>query len=133
MSLLASDFELLLQATRILSSKLDIDDVLESVMELATQVVKADASSLLLLDEKNNELYFDVALGEAKDSIKQIRLKVGEGIAGWVAQNGESVIVPRVSDDSRFSPEVDAHHLCRPLPGMSGSCSATPTGIPAIG
>lgn len=107
MTLSAIDFELLLQANRTLSSKLNVDDVLQSVMEFATKVVKAEASSLLLLDEKKNELYFDVALGSVKDQVKQIRIKVGEGIAGWVAKERQPLIVNDVSKDKRFTGKVD--------------------------
>ncbi len=107
MTLSTADFELLLQANRILASKLDANDVLQAVLELASKVVHAEASSLLLLDETTNELYFDVALGTAKDSIKQIRLKVGEGIAGWVAKERQPLIVNDPSKDSRFAKNVD--------------------------
>ncbi len=107
MTLSAADFELLLQANRILSSKLDSADVLQAVMELATKVVRAEASSLLLLDEAKNELYFDVALGSVKESVKQLRLKVGEGVAGWVAKERKPLIVNDVSRDKRFSTKVD--------------------------
>lgn len=107
MTLSARDFELLLQANRILSSKLDIDEVLQAVMELATQVVRAEASSLLMLDENANELYFNIALGEAGEKVKQLRIKVGEGIAGWVAQEKLPLIVNDVSKDSRFTGRVD--------------------------
>ena len=103
MSVTIKDFELLLQANRILSSKLEVDDLLQAVMELATRVVKAEAASILLLDEKTNELYFDVALGEAGEEIKQIRLKVGEGLAGWVAEHKEPAIVNDVKSDPRWS------------------------------
>jgi len=107
MSFSQSEFELLLKANRILSSTLDINEVLKSVLEFATQVVQADASSLLLLDEKTNELYFNVALGEAKESVKELRLKVGEGIAGWVAQHRKPLIVNDVSKDKRFTQKID--------------------------
>ncbi len=108
MSLSASDFELLLQANRILSSKLDDQEVLQAVMELATDVVHAEASSLLLLDPATNELFFDVAVGEVKDQVKQIRLKVGEGVAGWVARERQPLIVNDTSSDPRFTAKVDA-------------------------
>ena len=107
MTLSAADFELLLQANRILSSKLNVEDVLQAVLELATKVVRAEVSSLLLLDEKTNELYFNVALGDVGDQVKQIRIKVGEGVAGWVAQNMKALIVNDVSKDSRFTGVVD--------------------------
>lgn len=107
MTISAADFELLLQSNRILSSKLDIGDVLQAVMELATKVVRAEASSLLLLDEATNELYFDVSVGGASANIKQIRLKLGEGIAGWVAKERQPLIVNDVSKDPRFATKVD--------------------------
>ena len=108
MSLSAADFEALLQANRILSSKLDDQEVIETVMELATKVVRAEASSILLLDAAANELYFDVALGSVKEQVKQIRLKVGEGVAGWVAEHREPLIVNDVARDPRFTGKVDA-------------------------
>ncbi len=107
MALSIQDFELLLQANRILSSKLDSADLLEAVMELATRVVKAETASILLLDEKTNELYFDVVLGDAGEQIKQIRLKVGEGLAGWVAQNRQACIVNDCRSDPRWSGKSD--------------------------
>jgi PAS domain S-box-containing protein len=107
MALTTQDFELLLQANRILSSKLDSTDLLEAVMELATRVVKAEAASILLLDERTNELYFNVALGEAGEQIKEIRLKVGEGLAGWVAETKQPVIVNDCQNDPRWSGKGD--------------------------
>jgi len=107
MSMSLKNFELLLQANRILSSKLEVDDLLQAVMELATRVVNAEAASILLLDEKTNELYFDVALGDAGDEIKQIRLKVGEGLAGWVAEHKEPAIVNDCKSDPRWSGKAD--------------------------
>ncbi len=102
------DFELLLQANRILSSTLELDPLLRSVIEMAAQVVKAEAASILLLDEKTNELYFDVILGPSGDRMKQIRLQVGEGLAGWVAQHREPAVVNDVKNDPRWSGRGDA-------------------------
>src|ERR1700752_2657162 len=107
MTLSIEDFELLLQANKVLSTKIDSDDLLQSVMELATRVLKAEAASILLLDEKTNELYFNVALGEVGSRIKQIRLKVGEGLAGWVAEHREAAIVNDVRVDPRWSDKGD--------------------------
>ncbi|MFN0117336.1 MAG: ATP-binding protein [Elusimicrobiota bacterium] len=107
MTLSSADFEILLQANKILSSQLDINIVLKNVLELASQVVHAEASSLLLLDEGTQELYFDVVIGEAGQSVKKIRLKMGEGVAGWAAQERKTVIVNDVSKDPRFSGKAD--------------------------
>ena len=68
----------------------------------STLLMDAEAGSLLLLDESMNELYFEVAHGEKGAAVREIRLKLGEGIAGYVAQTGEPVIVNDVQRDSRF-------------------------------
>ncbi|MBD3272221.1 MAG: GAF domain-containing protein, partial [Elusimicrobia bacterium] len=98
---------LLFDVARIISSKLETDELIQTIMEFATRVVRSEASSLLLLDEKTNELVFNVALGEKGDQIKEMRLKVGEGIAGWVAQEKKSIIVNDVSHDPRWSQKGD--------------------------
>ncbi|MBI4055107.1 MAG: GAF domain-containing protein [Elusimicrobia bacterium] len=102
------DLELLLEVGRLLSSKLELEELLYTVMELATKLVGAETSSLLLLDEEKRELYFDVALGRAGRQVKPVRLKLGEGIAGWVAQKGMPLLVPDISRDPRWSPQADA-------------------------
>ena len=107
MSLRYTDLELLVDVVRIVSSKLDIRELLETIMECATRVVRAEASSLLLLDEKTDELYFDIALGEKNNEIKTIRLKMGEGIAGWVAQNKKPAVVNDVAHDARWTQKAD--------------------------
>ena len=85
--LTADDFETLLEASRALAGTLELPVLLKTVMELATRVVRAESSSLLLLDEKTNELFFDVALGAVGEKVKTVRLKSGDGLAGWVAAN----------------------------------------------
>ncbi len=97
----------LLNANRILASTLDIDKLLKVVLQLAAQVVGAETGSLLLLDEKTNELVFDVALGDAGKELKTIRLKMGEGIAGWVAKEQKPVIVNDPAKDPRWAKRAD--------------------------
>ncbi|MEW6556559.1 MAG: ATP-binding protein [Elusimicrobiota bacterium] len=100
-------FLLLLDANRILNSTLDIKKLLTIILELASRVVNAEASSLLLIDEQTGELYFDVAIGEKADEIKRIRLKPGEGVAGWCAAYNRSVIVEDVTKDPRWTRRSD--------------------------
>lgn len=91
----------------ILNSSLDAQTVRERAIEAVDQLLECEVGSLLLLDEETQELYFEVALGEKGDSIKQIRLKPGEGIAGWVAENNEPLILNDVKADSRHSQRAD--------------------------
>ncbi|MDD5686667.1 MAG: GAF domain-containing sensor histidine kinase [Elusimicrobia bacterium] len=100
-------FQLLLDANNILTSTLDISKLLSIIMELARKVVNADASSLLLIDENTGELYFDVAIGEKADEVKRVRLKSGEGIAGWCAAYNRSLVIEDVAQDSRWTSRSD--------------------------
>jgi diguanylate cyclase (GGDEF)-like protein len=52
-------------------------------------------------------LYFELVVGKASPSLKDVRIKIGQGIAGWVAQNGETVVVPDTAKDTRFFGQVD--------------------------
>ena len=76
-------------------------------MEKIDEFLRPDNWSLLLLDEAKQELYFELAVGKASQALKDVRVKVGQGIAGWVAEHGEVVIVPDTSKDTRFFGKVD--------------------------
>ncbi|GAB4436662.1 MAG: HD domain-containing protein [bacterium] len=112
----------LLRITTLLNSSLDVDYVKKKTIEGITELVNAEVGSLLLLDEKTNELYFEVALGEKGEKVKEIRLKIGEGIAGTVAKERKSYIVEDVSKAPRFFKKADEKSgfvtksiMCSPL------------------
>ena len=90
-----------------LTSSLDLDSILQTIMEKMAEYFRPDTWSLLMVDEEHNELYFAIAVGDAADALKDVRLKVGEGIAGWVAKHGERVVVPDVYTDPRFAKRID--------------------------
>jgi diguanylate cyclase (GGDEF)-like protein len=90
-----------------LTSSLQLDQVLRTIMEKIDEFLRPENWSLLLLDEAKQELYFELAVGKASPALKDVRIKVGQGIAGWVAQNGETVVVPDTSKDTRFFGKVD--------------------------
>jgi diguanylate cyclase (GGDEF)-like protein len=60
-----------------------------------------------MVDDEHAELYFAIAVGPAAEALKNVRLKVGEGIAGWVAKHGEQLVVPDVAADPRFAKRID--------------------------
>jgi diguanylate cyclase (GGDEF)-like protein len=76
-------------------------------MEKMGEYFRPDTWSLLMIDEENDELYFAIAVGDAAESLKNVRLKVGEGIAGWVAKHGQQVISTDVENDQRFARRID--------------------------
>jgi len=90
-----------------LTSSLDLDSILQTIMDKMAEYFRPDTWSLLMVDEENNDLYFAIAVGSASESLRNVRLKVGEGIAGYVAKHGERLIVPDVYTDPRFSKRID--------------------------
>lgn len=92
---------------RVLCSTLDASRVLDLLVRKAQDLVGAEAGSLLLLDEQAQELSFVVALGEKGEQVKALKLKVGEGIAGWVVKEGVPLLVPHAKEDPRFFAEAD--------------------------
>ena len=90
-----------------LTSSLQLDQVLRTIMEKIDEFLHPDTWSLLLVDEVKQELYFEIATGKGAAALKDIRIKMGQGLAGWVAQHAEVVVVPDVSRDERFFSKVD--------------------------
>ncbi|MBN2060830.1 MAG: sigma 54-interacting transcriptional regulator [Deltaproteobacteria bacterium] len=91
------------------NSVLDLDQLLELIIDTATRMMEAKASSLLLLDEKMNKLYFKVATGPKKDEIRQFDVNMGEGIAGYVAETGEPLLIPDVKKEPRWDKRISEY------------------------
>jgi len=92
-------------AGTISSADLDIEAVLTTILKSIAKVIKVEAGSVLRVED--DRLVFMVALGEKAEYVKPFRLKMGQGIAGWVAQAGESIIVRDVHTDPRYYGEVE--------------------------
>jgi len=90
-----------------LTSSLDLDSILQTIMEKMAEYFRPDTWSLLMVDDERDELYFAIAVGSASEALKNVRLKVGEGIAGHVAKHGERLVVPDVMTDPRFAKRID--------------------------
>ncbi|MFH1620079.1 MAG: ATP-binding protein [bacterium] len=98
--------ETLVMVSRLLSSKLELSELLNTVMQLASRVVGSERASLSLLDETTHKLYFDVAIGLGPE-VQKISLNLGEGIAGTCAKDGKSLIINDATNDPRHSNKVD--------------------------
>ena len=112
----------LFDIARSLSSTLDTDSLLKKIGHAAEQLTEAEASSIMLLDQKKEFLLFKVATGEKGMAMKRMKVKVGEGIAGWVAQQKKYITVNDVKKDPRFASSFDQSSgfrtrsiLCVPL------------------
>ena len=88
------------------SSVQDLDKLLRLIIESATNVVMAEAASLLLVDSKTDSLYFKIATGEKGEKVKDFRVKMGQGIAGLVAQTGEPMLIADAQKDDRWMRKI---------------------------
>ena len=100
-------FSTLNEVSNLLISTLDQAVIRHRAMESITRLMHAETGSLLLVDREKDELYFEVALGEKGKKLKEVRLSIGEGIAGWVAKHGKPLIIHDVSKDWRFQCKMD--------------------------
>ncbi len=82
------------QLTRSLTSSFDLDTILRTILEQMEHTIEAQQWTLLMLDEDTQELYYAIAAGGEQEALRGLRVKVGEGVAGWVAQHGQTLIVP---------------------------------------
>ena len=110
------------EVSRSITSTLDLPAVLRLIMAKVVEILEVEAGSLLLMDEETDELVFQIALGPVESKLESARLPVGTGIAGTVAQTGESLIVNDVSHDPRWYTDLDLSTdfatrsiLCTPL------------------
>ncbi len=88
-----------------LGTTLDLDDLLELILAKLTELLEADRCTLYLVDEMRGDLVSRVTMGS---KVRSIRVKIGHGIAGYVAQSGKALRVSDAYKDSRFQPEWDA-------------------------
>lgn len=91
---------------RSLTSSFDLDTILRTILEHMEHMIDAELWTLLMLDEKKQELYYAIAAGGNESALRDLRVKVGEGVAGWVAAHGESLIVPESVNDPRLHAET---------------------------
>jgi signal transduction histidine kinase len=90
-----------------IASTLDLDRVLEESTTRVAEVLGAEASTLLLIDEERGELVFKVPAGPAERILREQRMPLDKGVAGWVATCGVPIIIPDTTTDHRFYVQID--------------------------
>lgn len=89
-----------------INSTIRKQDLLRRIMDTSARIMNAEASSVILVDPETGDLYFELATGEKGEEVREIRLKMGEGIAGWVAENGQPLKIDDAASDPRWSSKV---------------------------
>ena len=97
----------LLNLARGLNSTMDVDALLKRIGQSSEQMFTCEASAIMLLDSDKSHLFFKVATGEKGGAVTRYKIKLGEGIAGWVASKREPVMVNDTSKDPRFTGQHD--------------------------
>lgn len=95
------------EASMTITSRTNVMALLARVLQAALLSIGTSDGSLMLVDESTNELVFAVVHGQVQNTLVGYRLPIGTGIAGWVATHRESVVIPDVHRDPRFSADVD--------------------------
>ncbi len=115
---------------RSLTSSLDLDTILRTILEYMERTIEAELWTLLMLDESRQELYYALASGGEQAQLRDLRVKRGEGVAGWVLEHGETLIVPEAADDPRVrggnaaKPPKVRSVIALPLRGRTGTQGA---------
>jgi len=114
------------QLARSLTSSFDLDTILRTIIEHMERFIEAEMWTLLMLDEARQELYYAIAAGGEEVALRDLRVKVGEGVAGWVIQHAETLIVPEAENDPRLHDELNGKAskvrsvIAMPLRGRTG-------------
>ena len=97
----------LAETARAVTSTLKLEEVLQRILSETIRSLDCEGASLALVDAETGELEFRNALGGAAEKIIGLKLQKGEGIAGWVAEHDEPMVVPDGKADERFYSGVD--------------------------
>jgi signal transduction histidine kinase len=105
-----------------ITSTLDLQETLTIITDHTTRLLGVAATSVVLYDETNQDLWFAAASGEGSEFVLGMRMAIGQGIAGWVFEEGKPVLVPNTSKDRRWFSGFDVDSgfstrsiLCVPL------------------
>ncbi len=114
----------LIDASKSINSTLDLNKLLGLILDSAAQSIEADRGTLYLVDDIKKELWSKVLQGT---DMVEIRLPIGKGLSGFVAETGETIIIPDTYADSRFNPDIDKrtgyrtrNMLCMPMKNKDG-------------
>ena len=92
---------------RTLTSELDLDAILRAIMRQMELHFRPEQWSLLILDDARQDLFYAVVVGRAAAQLERRRVPLGQGLAGWVAERGEAVILPDADGDPRIAEPID--------------------------
>lgn len=101
----SDELQKIINAAELVNSNIELLEVLKNIVNVAVDLTNADRGTLYLVDKNKKEIWSMIAMGA---ETFEIRLKIGEGLAGYCAQTGETINIKNVRSDPRFKPEFDS-------------------------
>jgi len=99
--------ERMVKVGQILTSTLDLRQLLRIIADVATDLTKTEAASIMLFDENSGGLYFETATGDKQDELKRVTVPLEGSIAGWIFTHNEPLIIRDPQEDPRHYRVVD--------------------------
>ncbi len=96
--------QMIIKAAELVNSTIQIDEVLKNIVEVASDLTSAERGTLYLVDREKGELWSLIAMGSER---KEIRVKLGEGLSGFVAKTGEILNIKDARRDPRWRSDFD--------------------------
>jgi NtrC-family two-component system sensor histidine kinase KinB len=97
----------LAESASVITASLEEDKVLQRILSQISAALRVETVSLALIDPHGDTLTFKATSAGSENSLIGLQVKIGEGVAGWVANEGKGLIIPDSSRDDRFSPEKE--------------------------
>ncbi len=97
-----------------LTSSLDLDIVLQTILEKIAAYFRPTTWALLMLDGERQELFYSVAVGQGCDSVNGLKLNTGQSLARWVIEKGEPLVISDVNRDTRIEPSSKDEFFLQP-------------------
>ncbi|MEN6617812.1 MAG: GAF domain-containing protein, partial [Syntrophorhabdus sp.] len=117
-------YQSFLNLSELFDLRITIEELLVKNVTMASKIMEADRATLFLVDKAAGELWSRVAEGSG---VREIRIPIDKGIAGWVAQNKKILNIEDAYNDDRFNPDVDKKTgyrtrsiLCGPVINLEG-------------
>ena len=101
----SDELQKIIKAAELVNSNIDLREVLKNIVNVAVDLTNADRGTLYIVDKSKKEIWSMIAMGA---ETFEIRLKIGEGLAGYCSKTGETINIKNVKSDPRFKPEFDS-------------------------
>jgi len=119
----------LYETSKTIEAIFELNLLLELIVKMITRIMKVKICSLMLIDEKQGDLIIRAAQGLQDNVIKETRIKIGEGISGWVAQTGEPLLIEDIEQNLRFKKKSEERYITKSILSVPMKIKGKTTGV----